>query len=247
MSEQITKLGRDIAYRRVSTKHLGQKTDRQLFNTGIHFDLEFEDKETGKSALKRKQFNDMLAQVVAGDVIHFQSNDRCFRNTVEMLRFVETMVAKGVAVRFHTEGLDFGLDTDPMKGAMSKLVLTSMASLSEFFLTNLNVASKQGIAAAQARGVKFGRASPNYGMNSGNGQKAVESVLEARREQAKAKTEYVVPHIHTALKYLGKRPTQAKVAQFLNDANVPTPNGKNVWTQSAVCRILDKHNINLFA
>lgn len=121
------------------------------------------------------------------------------------------------------------------------------ASLSEQERVMIRDRTRRGLAAAKAKGIRSGRASPNYGMNSGNGQKAVESVLEARREQAKAKTEYVVPHIHTALKYLGKRPTQAKVAQFLNDANVPTPNGKNVWTQSAVCRILDKHNINLFA
>lgn len=247
MSERITKLGRDIAYRRVSTKHLGQKTDRQLFDTGITFDLEFEDKESGASALKRKQFQAMLEAVKAGDTIHIQSNDRCFRNTVEMLRFVEDMMVGGVTVRLHTERLEFSAHGDPMQIAMSKLVLTSMASLSEFFLTNNVINIKQGIAAAKAKGIRSGRASPNYGVNSGNGQKAIESVLEARREQAKAKTEYVVPHIHTALKYLGKRPTQAKVAQFLNDANVPTPNGKNVWTQSAVCRILDKHNINLFA
>ena len=121
------------------------------------------------------------------------------------------------------------------------------SSLAEQERTMIRDRTRRGLAAAKAKGILSGRASPNYGMNSGNGQKAVESVLEARREQAKAKTEYVVPHIHTALKYLGKRPTQAKVAQFLNDANVPTPNGKNVWTQSAVCRILDKHNINLFS
>ena len=247
MSEQITKVGRDIAYRRVSTKHLGQKTDRQLFDTGITFDLEFEDKESGASALKRKQFQAMLEVAKAGDTIHIQSNDRCFRNAAEMLLFVESMMNKRVTVKLHTEKLEFRAHGDPFEIAMSKLILTNMAGISEFFLAN-NVSNiKQGIAAAKAKGIRSGRASPNYGMNSGNGQKAVESVLEARREQAKAKTEYVVPHIHTALKYLGKRPTQAKVAQFLNDANVPTPNGKNVWKQSAVCRILDKHNINLFA
>ena len=157
--------------------------------------------------------------------------DRLSRRVSQIAQYMESDVKFRVARMPNAENLQLHI----------------FASLAEAERKDLRDRTKRACAVAKAKGIRSGRASPNYGMNSGNGHKVIEAVLEARREQAKAKTEYVVPHIHTALKYLGKRPTQAKVAQFLNDANVSTPNGKNVWTQSAVCRILDKHNINLFA
>jgi DNA invertase Pin-like site-specific DNA recombinase len=239
-------MSRNIAYRRISTTHLNQKVQRQLFNTGIDFAHEFEDKQSGKSALKRTQFIEMLKVVEKGDIIHIQSNDRVFRNTKELLGFVDNMVNIGVTVKFHTENLTLGSATNsPMEMAMSKLVLTNMGAISEFFLANNSCAVKQGMAVAAAKGSKFGRASSNYGKNSGNNTVLLDEVIAARKKKAMENSEYVIPEIKKALTYI-KRPTQSKVATFLNDMKVPMPSGKGVWTQSKLQRVLDRHNINLF-
>jgi DNA invertase Pin-like site-specific DNA recombinase len=238
---------RNIAYRRVSTTHLNQKVQRQLFNTGLDFAHEFEDKQSGKSALKRTQFLEMLKVVEKGDIIHIQSNDRVFRNTKELLGFVENMVNTGITVKFHTENLTLGSATNsPMEMAMSKLVLTNMGAISEFFLANNSCAVKQGMLCAKEKGSKFGRASPLYGTKTGNGTERIDKFIAEKKQEALDKTLYIIPEVKKALKYLGKRPTQSKVATLLNDMKVPTPTGKGVWSQSKLQRVLDRHNVNIF-
>jgi DNA invertase Pin-like site-specific DNA recombinase len=119
------------------------------------------------------------------------------------------------------------------------------AALAEEERASIRDRTKRGCAAAKAKGALFGRASPKYGLNSGNGTKSMDEVIEKRKQVAIEATDYVIPEIKKALKYLGKRPTQAKVATFLNDANIITPKGGR-WHQSGVQRVLERHNISLF-
>ncbi|AHK11129.1 Ser recombinase [Shewanella sp. phage 1/4] len=126
------------------------------------------------------------------------------------------------------------------------LQLHIYAALAEEERASIRDRTKRGCAAAKAKGILSGRASPNYGMNSGNGTKNIDKIIAERKQAALEKSMYVVPEIKKALKYLGKRPTQQKVATFLNDANIPTPSGRGSWKQSTVQRVLERHNINLF-
>lgn len=126
------------------------------------------------------------------------------------------------------------------------LQLHIYAALAEEERASIKDRTKRACAAAKAKGIRSGRASPNYGMNSGNGTKNIDKVIAERKQAALEKSMYVVPEIKKALKYLGKRPTQQKVATFLNDANIPTPSGRGIWRQSAVQRVLDRHDISLF-
>lgn len=120
------------------------------------------------------------------------------------------------------------------------------AALAEEERANIRDRTKRGCAAAIEKGSKFGRSSPLYGSKSGNGTKLNDDVAETRKLAAIASTKYVVPEIRKALKYIGTRPTQQKVVDFLNDTKVFTPKGKK-WSQGQIQRVLERHNINLFS
>jgi DNA invertase Pin-like site-specific DNA recombinase len=232
-------MNRHIAYRRVSTTGKDQKTDRQLFDVGIEFDKEFEDHQSGSSALKRVQFQEMLKFVQKGDTIHVQSNDRCFRNTKEMLGFVEDMMDKQVTVKLHTENLEFDAHGDPYKIAMSKLVLTNMASVSEFFLAQHKAAVKQGMAKAKQSGVKFGAANEkwqakNITMNTKRSSKAKSSAERYRQTL-------------TAILAALPKPTYRGIAEALTQASVELPSGiVGEWKSSQARRIVDRLEISIY-
>ena len=231
---------RHIAYRRVSTNQGAQSTERQLFDSGVTFDLEFEDKQSGSSANKRVEFKAMLAEVKSGDTIHVQSNDRCFRNTREMLGFVEDMMCAGVTVKMHSENLEFNAHGDPLQIAMSKMVLTSMASISEFFLAKLSSDIKQGIASGKAKGRKFGAANANWqASNAGK-------LNEARQTKAKYNAEAYRAMVKGILAALPK-PTYKGVAKALTAACVELPSGVvGEWKPAQVQRILNRLEISMY-
>ena len=150
-----------VAYRRVSTE--SQNTERQLFNTGISFDLEFEDKVSGKDTKNRKGFIACLASLGKGDTLYIHDISRAGRNTEQVLAFIRELTEKGVNVKFFKEGLEFGGEgCDPIKAAISQMVLTVLAACHTLFLTNNSSAIKEGLARAKAKGVLLGAASPNY-------------------------------------------------------------------------------------
>ena len=230
-------MNRQIAYRRVSTSHLNQSTDRQLFDTGITFDLEFEDHQSASSALARKDFQTLLSIVEATDTIHIQSNDRCFRNVREMLGFVEDMVAKEVTVKLHTEKLEFSAHGDPMQVAQSKLMLTQLASFSEFFLTQNKIAIKQGITRAKSKGVKFGAANEKYQLNSKN-------ATRINRRDGITRTEHLKEPLTLIISMLSK-PTYQRIADKLTEMEYALPSGDiKPWTASQAKRVCDRLEIS---
>lgn len=231
-------MGLHYGYRRVSTE--SQDTARQLIDLPVEFQTVYEDKLSGKNT-KRPQLQACLDVLVVGDTLWVHSIDRLARNVEDLRNIVCSLMDKGVSVKFVKEGLEFSGDMDEgMKYAMSKMLLTLLGAVAEFERSLINSRVKEGITAAQNKGVKFGRANPSYGT------KNIDKVITERKQVSVEESEYVIPEIKKALTYI-KRPTQAKVATFLNDMKIPVPSGKGVWSQSKLQRVLDRHNINLFS
>lgn len=141
---QTTTAGQNVAYRRVSTTD--QKTDRQLVDTGIHFDREFTDKATGGNT-DRPAFQEMLSYVRAGDTIHVHSLDRFSRNLADLEATIKDLSSRGVSVRFHKEGITTG-------GGMSgvdTLLLQIIAAVSQFELSAIRSRQREGIEARKEK------------------------------------------------------------------------------------------------
>ncbi|WP_278958297.1 recombinase family protein [Aquipseudomonas alcaligenes] len=137
-----------VGYVRVSS--VDQNTDRQL--DGIALDKVFTDKVSGATT-ERPQLLAMLDYVREGDCIVVHSIDRLARSLADLLSLVESLTAKGVAIRFHKEQLHFTGEHSPMQ----KLMLSMMGSFAEFERSMIKERQAEGIAKAKAKGVYKGR------------------------------------------------------------------------------------------
>ncbi|WNO47212.1 hypothetical protein [Vibrio phage vB_VibM_10AMN] len=234
-------MSRNIAYLRISTAHLDQKTDRQL-NVGIDFDKTFEDKASGKSINNRPAFIEMLEYVQENDTIHIQSNDRCFRNVKEMLNFIECMLDRKINIRLHTENLHFIHDGNEMMLAQNKLMLTNLAAFSEFFLTQNRVAIKQGLAVAKEKGnlkkTKGTKWHETYTANRAAGKHSTTKLFKPSPQKDK-----LIVDIKTAISY-GSPKSFVELAEKLNKNKVFTL-GNKPWNGRTLSTFCQRNEIKL--
>jgi len=140
-----------IGYIRVSTAE--QNTVRQL--DGEQLTVTFTDKASGKNA-DRPQLQAMLAgNWPEGSVVVVHSMDRLARSLIDLLKIVEQLTQRGIAVQFLKEGKTFkGSETaDPM----DKLMLSMLGAFAEYERTLIRERQREGIIKAKARGVYRGR------------------------------------------------------------------------------------------
>lgn len=139
-----------IGYVRVSSAD--QCTDRQL--DGEALTVTFTDKASGKDT-DRPQLQAMLAgNWPEGSTVVVHSMDRLARSLSDLLRIVEQLTARGIAVHFVKEGKTFrGDSTD----AMDRLMLSMLGGFAEYERTLIRERQREGIAKARERGVYKGR------------------------------------------------------------------------------------------
>lgn len=138
-----------IGYVRVST--IDQNEGRQLAALSpFGIDKWFTDKASGKNT-DRPQFTAMLDYVREGDTIYIEDFSRLSRSVSDLLRVLEQLSDKGVQLRSMKESFDTSTPT-------GKLMLTMLAAVNEFEITNSAERRDEGIALAKANGVYKGRA-----------------------------------------------------------------------------------------
>ena len=139
-----------IGYVRVSSAD--QNIDRQLDSENLT--VTFVDKASGKNA-DRPQLQALLAgNWPEGSTVVVHSMDRLARSLSDLLRIVEQLTSKGIAVHFVKECKTFrGDSTD----AMDKLMLSMLGAFAEYERTLIRERQREGIAKAKQRGVYKGR------------------------------------------------------------------------------------------
>ncbi|MBP3894823.1 MAG: recombinase family protein [Atopobiaceae bacterium] len=151
---------RTYGYARVSSRD--QNLDRQLdaFKTfGLDKSQVFSDKASGKD-FKRPQWRRLMRRLHRNDVLVIKSIDRLGRNYDEIIEEWRVITKeKGV----HVVVLDMPLlDTrerpDNVTGAfIADLVLQLLSYVAQVERESIKQRQAEGIAAAKARGVRFGR------------------------------------------------------------------------------------------
>lgn len=137
-----------VGYIRVSSA--GQNTARQLFD--IKLDKEFVDTVTG-STMDRENLIACMEYVREGDTLVVDSIDRLARNLLDLQKIINTLVEKGVSVKFIKENLTFNSSKDPM----ANLTLQIMGAFAEFERTMIKARQREGIDAARRAGKNVGR------------------------------------------------------------------------------------------
>ena len=144
-------------YVRVSSKD--QREDRQVIalkNFGV--DIIFVDQQSGKN-FDRPQYRKLLRKLKAGDVLVVKSIDRLGRNYQEILEQwrVITKDKRADIVVLDMPILDTRQRQDIIGTLIADLVLQIMSAFAQIERDFIRQRQAEGIAAAKARGVKFGR------------------------------------------------------------------------------------------
>ena len=146
-------------YIRVSSQN--QNEDRQLIalqSAGVNTCNIFSDKQSGKD-FNRPQYRKLLRKVKKGDLICVKSIDRLGRNyneIQEQWRFLTKEKQADICV-LDMPLLDTRRGKDLMGTFLSDIVLQLLSFVAENERDSIRRRQAEGIAAAKARGVKFGR------------------------------------------------------------------------------------------
>jgi len=173
-------------YARVSS--IDQNEDRQVLELKERGVLQpglFIDCQSGKD-FKRTAYKKLVRKLKKGDLLYVSSIDRLGRNYEEIQNQWKILTKeKGVdIVVLDMEILDTRLYKDLIGTFIADLVLQVLSFVAQNERENIRQRQAQGIAAAKARGVKFGRPRkelpPNFGELVGKwerGEIAIDEVL----------------------------------------------------------------------
>ncbi len=147
------------SYIRVSTKD--QNEDRQLLAMAeLHIPRKniFIDKQSGKD-FNRPQYKKLLRKLKKDDLLFIKSIDRLGRNYAEILEQwrILTKEKKIDIVVLDMPLLDTRRGKDLMGTFLSDIVLQVLSFVAENERSSIRQRQAEGIAAAKARGVRFGR------------------------------------------------------------------------------------------
>ena len=148
-----------FGYIRVSTKD--QNEDRQLVamqGLSIPEKNVYMDKQSGKD-FERPQYKKMVRRMRRDDLLYIKSIDRLGRNYEEIQEQWRILTKeKGIdIVVLDMPLLDTRRGKDLMGTFLSDIVLQVLSFVAENERTNIRQRQAEGIAAAKARGVRFGR------------------------------------------------------------------------------------------
>ncbi|WP_248923005.1 recombinase family protein [Olsenella intestinalis] len=153
-------MGKTYGYARVSTRE--QNLDRQLDalgEFGVKPGRVFSDQASGKD-FDRPEYRRLIARLREGDVVVIKSIDRLGRNYDEILEQWRLLTkCRGVAIVVLDMPL---LDTRNNREGITSvfladLVLQLLSYVAQVERENIRQRQAEGIAAARARGVRFGR------------------------------------------------------------------------------------------
>ena len=149
----------EYGYVRISS--IDQNEDRQMIEmqrVGIKAGNIFVDKQSGKD-FDRPRYKELVSRMKKGDVLYILSIDRLGRNYQEIQnqwRKLTKEIGADVCV-IDMPLLDTRRDKDLMGTFIADLVLQILSFVSQSERENIRKRQEQGIAAAKARGVRFGR------------------------------------------------------------------------------------------
>ena len=156
---KITISNNTYGYIRVSTRE--QNEDRQLIalrEMSIPEQNIFMDKQSGKD-FNRPQYKKLVKKLKPDDLLYIKSIDRLGRNYEEIQNQWRILTKeKGIdIVVLDMPLLDTRRGKDLMGTFLSDIVLQVLSFVAENERTNIRQRQAEGIAAAKARGVRFGR------------------------------------------------------------------------------------------
>ncbi|WP_051556258.1 recombinase family protein [Nitratireductor aquibiodomus] len=147
LSSKVAKAMRTIGYLRVSTAE--QRPDRQIDGLRMICD-ELHIEKLSAVCPRRPVYERVIKSLNQGDMLVVWDLDRAFRSVIDALAEAEKLRKRGIHFRIAS----LSIDTSTPAGIF---VYTMMSALAEFERRTLSQRTKEGLAAAKARGKSLGR------------------------------------------------------------------------------------------
>lgn len=138
-----------VGYRRVSSSE--QNLDRQQLGSDV--EKTFEEKISG-SGVKRPQLDAMIEFIRESDEVRVWSVDRLGRSVEDLLSIIRKIMDKGASIKFVSQHMHFAPKQDA--NPMATMQLQMFAMFAEFEKAMIAQRRREGIEAAQKRGVYTG-------------------------------------------------------------------------------------------
>ena len=152
---------KNIIYGYVRVSSTDQNEERQMIalaEAGVPENNIFMDKQSGKS-FDRPQYKKLVKKLKSGDLLYVLSIDRLGRNYEEIQnqwRVITKEIESDICV-LDMPLLDTRQGKDLMGTFIADLVLQILSFVAQSERENIKKRQEQGIAAAKAKGVRFGR------------------------------------------------------------------------------------------
>ncbi len=152
MNQATSTKGHLIGYARVSS--VDQDAARQLESfSELGLDRTHVDTASGKDT-NRPELLKAIDFAREGDTLIVHSLDRLARNLSDLLKIVDSLTVKGIAVRFIKENLTF---TKSHADPLSELMLHMLGAFAQFERSLIRERQREGIAIAKKNGAFKGR------------------------------------------------------------------------------------------
>lgn len=152
-------MGKVYGYMRVSSTDQSEDRQRQaLLEAGVPAEGLYLDKKSGRD-FERPAYKELISHLHPGDLLYIKSIDRLGRNYTEIIEQWGCITKRKGAdiVVLDMPLLDTRIGKDLLGTFMADLVLQLLSFVSEHERECIRSRQKEGIAAAKARGVRFGR------------------------------------------------------------------------------------------
>ena len=145
-----------IGYIRVSTDKQDLDKQRHLLfeyahNNGLNIDAFITVEMSSRKNTKERKIDKLMSTLLQDDVLLVAELSRLGRNMLETLNIINALVQKGIKIIFVRQP---ELSTN---GPHGKLLLAIYSYFAEAERDFISIRTKQGLAAARAKGVKLGR------------------------------------------------------------------------------------------
>ena len=163
-----------LAYLRVSTGKQDLNNQKlEILEYGrrhsIHVDDFIEIEISSRKSTKQRRIDELMSKLESGDSLIVSELSRLGRSVGQVVTFVDTLIKSGVRLMAIKESIDINGE----RNMQAKVMITMFSLFAEIERDNISERTKQGLAAAKAKGKKLGRPEGSLGKSKLDGKEQI--------------------------------------------------------------------------